>query len=67
MLIWFRWHYDKKLLRNIDEDEFLEFTAKCPQRQAIMVQRRERDIHRDWDTERDQGRKEAETHMPRQR
>jgi hypothetical protein len=37
MLIWFRWHYDKKLLRNIDDDEFQEFSAKCPARQAIMV------------------------------
>ncbi len=37
MLIWFRWHYDKKLLRNIDDDEFLEFSAKCPERQAVMV------------------------------
>ena len=37
MLIWFRWHYDKKLLRNIDDDEFQEFSAKCPERQAVMV------------------------------
>ena len=22
VLVWFRWHYDKKLLRNIDDDEF---------------------------------------------
>ena len=37
MLVWFRWHYDKKLLRNIDDDEFMEFNAKCPERQAVMV------------------------------
>jgi hypothetical protein len=37
MLIWFRWHYDKRLLRNIDDDEFMEFSAKCPERQAVMV------------------------------
>jgi hypothetical protein len=37
VLVWFRWHYDKKLLRNIDDEEFLEFSAKCPQRQAILV------------------------------
>jgi hypothetical protein len=37
MLVWFRWHYDKKLLRNIDDDEFMEFSSKCPERQAVMV------------------------------
>jgi hypothetical protein len=37
MLVWFRWHYDKRLLKNIDDDEFMEFSAKCPERQAVMV------------------------------
>ena len=61
VLVWFRWHYDKKLLRNIDEEEFQEFKEKCPERQAIMVQWRGR--YRE--NKRDQGEDEKTGEVPR--